>query len=46
MHSKYFEQVKKFYNFGLYTKEQIFQFAEKNIITQEEANEIIGAALP
>lgn len=36
-----FEKIKRFYKLGLYTKEQVFKFFEKGVITEEEFNEII-----
>ena len=37
-----FEKIKRFYKLGLYTKEQVFKFFEKGVITEEQYNEIIG----
>lgn len=31
-----FEKIKRFYDLGLYTSEQVKKFMEKNIITQEQ----------
>ena len=42
MHSKLFEQIKKYYDLGLYTKEQVAMFVEKGKITPEEYEEITG----
>lgn len=36
-----FEKIKKFYNLGLYTKEQVHKFVEKGVITEEQYIEII-----
>lgn len=40
--SKLFSKVKKFYDLGLYTKEQVAQFVIKGVITSEEYKEITG----
>ena len=37
-----FEKIKKFYDKGLYTKEQVHKFVEKGIITEEQYIEIVG----
>ena len=37
-----FEKIKKFYNMGLYTKEQVHKFVEKVVITEEQYIEIVG----
>ena len=37
-----FEKVKKFYDMGLYTKEQVAQFVEKGKLTPEEYEQITG----
>lgn len=37
-----FEKIKRFFDIGLYTKEQVYRFAEKGIITEEQYKEIIG----
>lgn len=37
-----FEKIKKFYNMGLYTKEQVHKFVEKGVITEEQYIEIVG----
>ena len=37
-----FEKIKRFYNLGLYTKEQVYKFYEKGIITLEEYKIIVG----
>lgn len=36
-----FEKIKKFYIMGLYTKEQVYKFFEKGVITEEEYKSII-----
>ena len=36
-----FEKIKKFYRMHLYTKEQVHQFVDKGIITEEEYVEIV-----
>lgn len=40
--SKMAERVKKYYDAGLYTKEIVHKFAEKNAITADEYKEITG----
>lgn len=35
-----FEKIKKFYDFGLYTAEQVHKFVEKGIVTEEQYKEI------
>ena len=37
-----FEKIKRFYNLGIYTAEIVKKFADKDIITQEQYNEIVG----
>lgn len=37
-----FEKIKRFFDIGLYTKEQVSKFAEKGVITEEQYKEIIG----
>ena len=37
-----FEKIKKFYRLGLWTESMVNNAVEKNIITQEEANEILA----
>ena len=37
-----FEKIKRFYDLGLYTKEQVYKFYEKGIITLEEYKIIVG----
>lgn len=39
-----YEKVKKFYDKGLYTAEQVHRFAEKGALTEEEYRRIVGAA--
>lgn len=36
-----FAKIKKFYDLGLYTKEQVYKFYEKGIITEEQYHEIV-----
>ena len=36
-----FDKIKRFYDLGLYSKEQVHKFAEKGIITEEQYIEII-----
>ena len=42
MHSKNFERIKKWYDQGLWTKEQVHQAVDKGLITEEEYIEIVG----
>ena len=35
-----FEKINKFYVMGLYTKEQVYKFLEKSVITEEEYNKL------
>ena len=42
MHSKNFERIKKWYDQGLWTKEQVHQAVDKGLITEEEYLEIVG----
>ena len=42
MHSKYFERIKRWYQQGLWTAEQVHQAVEKGLITEEEYLEIIN----
>lgn len=37
-----YEKIKKFYDKGLYTKEQVYQFFIKGKITYEQYLEIVG----
>ena len=37
-----FEKIKKFYDMGLYDREQVHKFVEKCVITEEQYEEIIG----
>ena len=37
-----FEKVKKFYELGLYSKEQVWQFVVKGKLTEEQYREIVG----
>lgn len=37
-----FAKIKKFYDMGLYTKEQVHKFVEKGVITEKQYNEIVG----
>lgn len=36
-----FEKIKRFYDLGLYTAEQVQKFVEKGVITEEEYKFII-----
>ena len=36
-----FDKIKKFYVMGLYTKEQVYKFFEKGVITEEEYKSIV-----
>lgn len=40
-----YEKIKKFYDMGLYSAEQVFMFYEKGIITAEQYEEIIGGKM-
>ena len=35
-----YEKIKRFYDTGLYTKEMVYQFVIKGIITETQYNEI------
>lgn len=37
-----FEKIKRFFDMGLYTKEQVYKFFEKGVITEEEYKSIVG----
>lgn len=37
-----YEKIKKFYEKGLWTAEMVQQAVEKGVITQEQADEILG----
>lgn len=37
-----FEKIKRFYDLGLYSKEQVHKFVEKGIITEEQYDIIVG----
>ena len=37
-----FEKIKRFYELGLYTKEQVHKFVKKGLITEEQYAEIVG----
>lgn len=37
-----FEKIKRFYDLGLYTKEQVYKFVEKGVLTEEEYLQIVG----
>lgn len=41
MHSKNFEKIKKWYDQGLWTKEQVHKAVEKGQITPAEYQEIV-----
>lgn len=36
-----FDTIKRFYDMGLYTAEQVHNFVEKGIITEDEYREIV-----
>ena len=36
-----FEKINRFYDMGLYTKEQVHKFFEKGVITEEEYKSIV-----
>lgn len=42
MHSKRFEQVKNYYDKGLWSAKRVHDAVTKNWITQEECDEILG----
>lgn len=37
-----FEKIKRFYVMKLYTKEMVYQFVERGVITEEQYLEIVG----
>lgn len=37
-----FDKIKKFYDLGLYTKEQVHKFVEKGVITEAQYREIVN----
>lgn len=37
-----YDKIKKFYDMGLYTKEQVHKFVEKGIITEDEYKQIVN----
>lgn len=37
-----YENIKKWYNMGLWSKEQVYDAVNKNIITEEQYNKIIN----
>lgn len=37
-----FERIKKWYKQGLWTEEMVMNAVQKGIVTEEEANEILG----
>lgn len=36
-----FEKIKRFYKLGLYTKEQVYKFALRGVITEEQFKEVV-----
>lgn len=40
-----FEKIKKFYQIGLYTAEQVHKFVEKGVLTNEQYAEIVGGEI-
>lgn len=40
-----FENIKKWYSFGLWNKNQLRQAVERNIITKEQYKEITGETM-
>lgn len=36
-----FEKIKRFFDIGLYTKEQVYKFALKGVITEKEYKSIV-----
>ena len=41
-----FAKIKKFYNLGLYSKEQVAQFVTKGVITAAQYEQIVGEPFP
>ncbi|MBC6310968.1 XkdX family protein [Listeria sp. FSL L7-1582] len=41
----WYKLIKRYYEGGFYTKDQVQRFVELSKITQEEANEILGEAV-
>lgn len=41
-----FQKIKKFYNLGIYSKEQVAQFVTKGVITPEQYEQIVGEPFP
>lgn len=37
-----YAKIKKFYDLGLYTNEQVHKFVEKGVITEDEYRAIVG----
>lgn len=37
-----FKKIKRFYDLGLYTKEQVHDFVDKGVISEEQYIEIVG----
>lgn len=37
-----YEKIKRFYDMGLYTAEQVYNFFLKGKITEQEYNDIVG----
>ena len=37
-----FEQIKKYYDKGIYTKDMVHKFVEKGFITEEQYEGIVG----
>ena len=44
-HSKNFEKIKKWYDSGLWSKEQVYKAVEKGQITLDEYKEIVGETI-
>ena len=42
--SRYYSTVKKYYDLGIYSKENVAQLVKKNLITAEEYELITGEA--
>ena len=40
-----YSKIKRFYDMGLYTAEQVHKFVEKGVITEQEYNAIIETKL-
>ena len=41
-----FQKIKKFYNLGIYSEEQVARFVTKGVITPEQYEQIVGEPFP